>query len=135
MREQIRNVPVQCNFDVGWMNTDARTAGRPPSAMVLREKATIDKPGGLHLVNHQGAKTGLRCHAERRVRKGSRGRWRRSPATECLCVCVTISLVWVRPRPKKLWKLDDPVSQVSFFAHSGFEKQTSSVGSHAVVLW
>lgn len=52
-----------------------------------------------------------------------------------VCVCVTISLVWVRSRPKKLWKLDDPVSQVSFFAHSGFEKQTSSVGSHAVVLW
>lgn len=126
MREEIRNVALQCNSDAGWMDTDTKTAGRPPSAMVLREKATIDKPGGLHLVIHRGAKTGLRCHAERRVRKGSRGRWRRAPATVCVCACVcvrdTISLAWVRSRPKKLWKLDDLVSQVSFFAHSGFEK-------------
>lgn len=52
-----------------------------------------------------------------------------------VCVCDDILGLGHRSRPKKLWKLDDPVSQVPFFAHSGFEKQTSSVGPHAVVLW
>lgn len=38
------------------LDTDRNTAGRPPSAMLLTEKATIDKPGGLLLlVIHQGA--------------------------------------------------------------------------------
>lgn len=60
---------MMCQFKIhaahGRVDTDKTIAGRPPSAMLLTEKATIDKPGGLLLlVIHQGAwekKTGLRC--------------------------------------------------------------------------
>lgn len=89
MREEIRNVALQYNPDVSWMDTDTRKAGRPPSAMVLREKATIDKPGGLHLVTHQGARnrSEMPCRAKGSERlTGPMAA--RAPATVLrVCVC------------------------------------------------
>lgn len=50
------------------------------------------------------------------------------------CVCVTVFLAWIRSRPNELWRFDDLVSQLSFFAHSGVrEAGQASAGPHTVV--
>lgn len=73
---------------VGWTPTQGRRAV-PPSAMVLREKATIDKPGGLLLVIHQGARnrSEMPCRAKGSERlTGPMAA--RAPATVLrVCVC------------------------------------------------